>query len=69
MAPAHHLHLVPTRSQRFRDEFAFRDALRSEPRLAIDYGELKRRFAEIHREDREAYTEAKADLIRAALPG
>lgn len=65
----HHLHLVPTESQRFRDELAFRDALRSDPRLAIDYGELKHRLAEIHREDREAYTGAKADFIRAALQG
>lgn len=63
----HHLHLVPVGSQRFRDELDFRDRLRSDPRLAAGYSALKRRLAERHRDDREAYTDAKGEFIRAAL--
>ena len=63
----HHLHLVPAGSRRFDDELAFRDRLRADPGLAADYSALKRRLAERHRDDREAYTEAKGEYIRAAL--
>jgi GrpB-like predicted nucleotidyltransferase (UPF0157 family) len=63
----HHLHLVPTGSRRYRDELSFRDRLRADPRLAAGYAELKRQLAERHRDDREAYTAAKAAFIRAAL--
>ena len=63
----HHLHLVPTHSARFRDELLFRDYLRGHPQVAAEYGELKRRLAQIFEHDREAYTGAKADFIRAIL--
>lgn len=63
----HHLHLVPTASRRYADELAFRDLLRADDELARDYASLKRALAERHRDDREAYTEAKSDFIRAAL--
>jgi len=63
----HHLHLVPCGSPRYRDELAFRDRLRADPRLAADYAALKRRLAERHRDDREAYTEGKTEFIRQAL--
>jgi HAD superfamily hydrolase (TIGR01509 family) len=63
----HHLHLVPTGSPRFRDELAFRDYLRDHADIAREYGALKRRLAERFEHDREAYTAAKADFIRAAL--
>jgi len=63
----HHLHLVPTGSMRFRNELAFRDRLRADPALAGEYAALKRSLAVLHAEDREAYTEAKADFIRRAL--
>lgn len=63
----HHLHLVPTGSQRFRDEIAFRDRLRADPGIASEYAALKRSLAERFRDDREAYTDAKGEFIRAAL--
>lgn len=63
----HHLHLVPADSARFADEISFRDALRADPELAADYSALKHRLAERFRRDREGYTAAKADFIRAAL--
>ena len=65
----HHLHLVPAGSQRFRDELAFRDRLRAGPQVASSYAALKRELAERHRDDREAYTEAKGAFVSAILRG
>jgi GrpB-like predicted nucleotidyltransferase (UPF0157 family) len=59
--------IVPTDSARFRDELLFRDYLRGHPHVAAEYGELKGRLAQIFERDREAYTNAKADFIRAIL--
>jgi GrpB-like predicted nucleotidyltransferase (UPF0157 family)/ribosomal protein S18 acetylase RimI-like enzyme len=63
----HHLHLVPTRFESFRDELAFRDRLRASPETAQRYVALKRRLAERFADDREAYTNAKAGFIRDSL--
>ena len=59
----HHLHLVPVGSPRFQAELAFRDRLRSQPRLAEQYRELKQTLATEYELDREAYTDAKAEFI------
>ena len=63
----HHLHLVPAGSPRFRDELAFRDYLRANDRAAREYAALKRTLAKRFARDREAYTDAKAAFIGAAL--
>jgi GrpB-like predicted nucleotidyltransferase (UPF0157 family) len=63
----HHLHLIPTDSQRFRDELAFRDRLRASPEVAGEYVALKRNLAERFADNRDAYTEAKGDFIRRVL--
>lgn len=63
----HHLHLVPAGSKRFRDELAFRDYLRANPPAARNYGALKHQLAVEFKDDREAYTAAKADFIHSAL--
>lgn len=65
----HHLHLVPSSSQRYADELAFRDRLRANSDLAREYVTLKRDLAARFPDDREAYTDAKADFIREALSG
>lgn len=59
----HHLHLVPTASPRFADVLAFRDLLRADPDAAAEYETLKRRLAESHPDDREAYTNGKDELV------
>jgi GrpB-like predicted nucleotidyltransferase (UPF0157 family) len=64
---SHHLHLAPTNSARFADEICFRDLLRSDSELASRYARLKRELAARHRLDRDAYTEAKGEFVRAAL--
>ncbi|MBW8060257.1 MAG: GrpB family protein [Solirubrobacterales bacterium] len=63
----HHLHLVPAGARRYADELAFRDRLRADPRIAADYGALKRMLAERFAQDRESYTAAKSDFIRRVL--
>ena len=63
----HHLHLVPTDSRRFRDELTFRDHLRSHPDTAADSAAVKRQLAARYEDDRETYTEAKSDFIRAVV--
>ena len=62
-----HLHAVEAPGEFWREQLAFRDRLRSDPGLFTDYLALKRRLAARHAEDRDAYTEAKAAFIRAAL--
>lgn len=63
----HHLHLVPVSSQRYRDELAFRDRLRADPKTAADYAALKQALAKRFADDRDAYTEAKSDFISRVL--
>lgn len=61
-----HLHLVDEPEELER-RLRFRDRLRSDAALAREYVTLKRALAVRHRDDREAYTQAKAEFIRACL--
>lgn len=67
MHRTHHLHLVPTDSQRYTDELGFRDYLRSHGDRARAYATLKRSLAEEFRHDREAYTEGKSAFVAETL--
>ena len=64
-APAVHVHchLMVDAAEGMRMLY-FRDYLRTHSDTARDYEDLKRRLAEQHRFDREAYTEAKTTFIR-----
>lgn len=59
----HHLHLVPADSRLWREQLAFRDALRGDAALRAEYQALKLRLAAVYRCDREAYTDAKSPFI------
>lgn len=59
----HHLHLVDEHAELER-RLRFRDRLRTDPVLARAYVELKRELAARHRDDREAYTDAKSEFVR-----
>jgi GrpB-like predicted nucleotidyltransferase (UPF0157 family) len=65
----HHLHLVETGSPRHRDSLAFRDFLRGHPEEVTRYESLKRNLAARFPDDREAYTEGKAEFVRAYRNG
>lgn len=64
---SHHLHLVPLDSRLWHERLLFRNALRGEPELRCQYQALKLRLARVHRNDRDAYTDAKAPFIAAVL--
>ena len=59
----HHLHVVVHDGQTWHERF--RDALLASSELAAQYTLLKRRLAEEHATDREAYTHAKTEFVRA----
>jgi GrpB-like predicted nucleotidyltransferase (UPF0157 family) len=62
-----HVHGVVQGSTFWNEHLAFRDALRRDAALAAAYEALKRRLAVAFREDREAYTDAKAAFIRSVI--
>ncbi len=64
-----HLHLVVPGGPQWGAFLAFPQLLRSDPAVREAYASLKRTLAERHRDDREAYTRAKADFIMAVLTG
>jgi GrpB-like predicted nucleotidyltransferase (UPF0157 family) len=64
---AAHLHLMTPGTARWDQQLAFRDALLADPELAHAYAMLKHDLSRRHPEDREAYSTAKADFIRAAI--
>ena len=64
----HHLHITETGGQLW-SQLAFRDHLCRDPEAARAYGVLKRDLAIRYRTDRDAYTAAKGDFIRALTAG
>ncbi|MCW7539662.1 GrpB family protein [Aquabacterium sp. A7-Y] len=65
----HHLHVVVHDGGIWRQRLAFRDRLRVDPQAAARYERLKARLAAEHRDDREAYTDAKADFVQSIVAG
>jgi len=63
----HHLHIVTHGGEPWNARLAFRDALRLDSALAERYGVLKTELASKHHDDREAYTDAKADFVRSVV--
>ena len=59
----HHLHLVPTGSDWYQAELAFRDYLIAHPEAAEQYARLKQDLAARFPNDREAYTDGKSEFI------
>jgi GrpB-like predicted nucleotidyltransferase (UPF0157 family)/predicted kinase len=66
-APRHHLYVVVAGSKPHADHVRFRDYLRRQPEIAREYAELKKALANQHTDDRERYTEAKAEFISRVL--
>lgn len=66
-ARSHHLHIVESGSAQWRLRLGFRDALRRNAVLAQQYSELKLGLAQEHRNDREAYTAAKAEFVASVV--
>ena len=65
----HHLHVVTHGGSVWHERLRFRDALRCSAALSARYAALKSSLAALHPNDREAYTEAKAEFVRAVIEG
>jgi len=66
-ARTHHLYLMQHDHPELRGLLLFRDALRGDPALRLEYAALKERLAEQYRTDRDAYSDAKSDFIRSVV--
>ena len=64
--PTHHLHFVVYRELRWREQLAFRDALRASASDREAYERLKRYLAARYTDTRD-YSEAKTPFIRSVL--
>ena len=62
----YHLHMAPA-GHPLLDNLLFRDYLIKYPETAREYEKLKYHLAELHRNDREAYTDAKTDFVREVI--
>lgn len=60
----HQVHAFKEDSPHVRRHLAFRDFLRAYPQIAEQYGALKRRLAEAHPYDMEAYMDGKDGFIK-----
>jgi len=65
--PPHNLYVCAQDSEELARHVRFRDYLRANPAEAEHYAALKRKLAEQHRFDIDAYCDAKTGFIEAAL--
>jgi GrpB-like predicted nucleotidyltransferase (UPF0157 family) len=60
----HHIHAFQSGSSHIARHLAFRDFLRAHPEIASQYSDLKRRLADAHPNDIEAYMDGKDGFIK-----
>ena len=65
--PAHHLYLVVENNKAHLDHWLLRDLLREDPDARQRYAELKRRNADLARDDIDVYVARKAGLVADLL--
>jgi len=63
----HHVHVVSTSSEFWRDHLLFRDYLRSHPDVAREYETIKRELAAMYVVSKDEYTDAKGPFIRSII--
>lgn len=63
----HHLHLVPYNSELWHERIRFRNVLRQNPAIALDYQALKLQLADQFPQQRELYTQKKWPFIQRVL--
>jgi GrpB-like predicted nucleotidyltransferase (UPF0157 family) len=68
-ARTHHLQLIEHDEPHACALIAFRDALRADPGLCAGYAGLKERLGRQHRQNRNAYTNAKSEFVAGVLRG
>lgn len=65
--PSHNLYVCAQDAEELRRHLVFRDRLRADPETAAAYAALKQRLAAIHRDDRDAYCDAKSEFVEAIV--
>jgi GrpB-like predicted nucleotidyltransferase (UPF0157 family) len=63
----HLLHVVEYDGENWWNNLRFRDRLRGDPALVEEYAKLKEELSHRYRNDRAAYTDAKAEFIRRIM--
>jgi len=63
----YHLHMVELASDFWKRHLLFRDYLRTHPKVAQDYCELKKKLASKDGSDRAGYTTAKTSFIESVV--
>ena len=66
-AHTHHLHLTEPGSALWRERLTFRDRLRSDPRLAAEYQQLKQDLSQRFPTDGTAYAAGKRNFVARVL--
>ncbi|MEM7562307.1 MAG: GrpB family protein [Pseudomonadota bacterium] len=63
----HHVHLVPYQSELWNERIRFRELLRTNNQIAMEYADLKEKLSEKYPQDRESYTLEKWPFISRVL--
>ena len=63
----HHVHIVESSNSTMEHRLLFRDILRNNKQIRLDYESLKLKLAHSHLTDRELYTESKLAFIESTL--
>ncbi len=63
----HYLHMQVAGNPQWQDDLKFRDCLRTDETVRVEYEMLKQKLASTNAQDRKSYTEAKSDFIRQVL--
>jgi len=58
----HHIHMIESQFEHW-DRLFFRDYLKENPEVAVEYGNLKTKLSGTHQDDRVTYTQAKGKFI------
>lgn len=64
MERTHHVHAFESGDSHVVRHLVFRDYLRANPKVAKDYGELKKEVARRSNNDRDAYCDGKNDFVQ-----
>lgn len=62
-----HIHVVPMGGTRWRNYLRFRDILRGNPTVRMEYAKLKRELRDRFSHDRKIYTNSKGDFIQRVI--
>jgi len=67
MQRTHHIHIVDASNNTVEHRILFRDILRNDQKIRLEYESLKLKLSQSHSIDREAYTDMKGEFIKKVL--